>query len=169
MPSVRILALDPGTAFTGWAFLCGVTESREINVQTFGVIRTHKAEDHSVRARIDDIGELVRQLHTRLKPNYMVIEDFTEQGKLVGKTYKEMSWLTEHLRMLGRELKVPTDTVENGYWKKVLMKAQRVNKTQVQHYVTHNLKEAAELLKGQPTHVWDAVAIGLYKFKLLIA
>jgi Holliday junction resolvasome RuvABC endonuclease subunit len=121
-----------------------------------------------VRDRIDEIGNDFRTLVAEHQPDYIAIEDFTEQGKFVGKTYKEMAWLTEHFRLVGRELGLEVDVYENGYWKKELTGAMRLNKAQVQHYVSTRIPQARKELAKQPDHVWDAVAIGLCKFHLLL-
>lgn len=161
---VRIIGVDAGTANTGWCHLVGDMKSRKIYLQAFGMLTTSK-EDGDVRARIDMLGYALRN---RIKDNgatHLAVEDFTEQGKIVGKTYKEMSWLTEHFRMVGREMGVETDIYPNAYWKKVLLKAPHASKVQVEHYVRMHLAEAHSL--KVPNHVWDSIAVGLCKFKLL--
>lgn len=168
---VRILSFDPGTAETGFSQLhnAGVGD-RELILYDYGMIRTKKVAGGSseVRERIDFIGNEFRRLVKENNPTHIAVEDFTEQGKFVGKTYKEMAWLTEHFRMVGRELGLEVSVYENGYWKKVLTGAMRLNKTQVQHYVSTRLPQARKLLAKQPIHVWDAVAIGLCKYDLLL-
>lgn len=166
MSDVRIIGLDPGTANTGYSFLIGNTDTRKIMLDGYGLLKTDKT-DGEVRDRIDMLGDGLRKLVVQSKPTHIALEDFTEQGKLVGKTYKEMSWLTEHFRMVGRELGVETAVYENEYWKRTLLKAGRANKEQVQHYVSHRLPESRVLLARQPNHVWDSVAIGLCTFDLL--
>jgi Holliday junction resolvasome RuvABC endonuclease subunit len=162
----RILAFDPGTENCGYASI--LYEGKTVGMtRHFGVIRTSKA-DGDVRQRIDIIGGNMRQLISVIKPEHVVIEDFTEQGKAVGKTYKEMAWLTEHLRMVGRSMGYEVTVYENGEWKKLALGVMRANKEQVKHYVKHTLPEAEELLKRQPTHVWDSVGIGLAKYQTLI-
>lgn len=166
---VRILGLDPGTANTGYSHLIGNVESREINIHSFGLLKTTKVNGGAkeVRERVDTLGAGLRKLIAEYRPTHLAIEDFTEQGKLVGKTYKEMSWLVEHFRMVGRELGLSVAVYENAEWKRTLLKAGHANKAQVQHYVTHRLSEARELLHKQPDHVWDSVAIGLCTFASL--
>lgn len=172
--NATFLSFDPGTENTGYAILEAsippiLTPTPKIILRDCGLIRTKKVTGGSseVRERIDRIGGNVRDLIADANPDYLCIEDFTEQGKLVGKTYKEMSWLTEHLRMIGYETGIETAIYENGEWKYELTGARRLTKQQVQHYITHKLPEALPLLKGLPDHVWDAVAIGLAGIKRL--
>ncbi len=106
----------------------------------------------------------MRELANTLDPTHIVIEDFTEQGKLVGKTYKEMSWLIEHMRLVSRELGHEATIYENAEWKKIAVGASRLNKTQVKHFVAHRVANAGVLLKGRPTHIWDSVGIGYAKY-----
>jgi Holliday junction resolvasome RuvABC endonuclease subunit len=128
---------------------------------------TTKKSFGSVRERIDHIGNRVKELIEVVHPTHIAIEDFTEQGKFVGTTYKEMAWLTEHFRMIGREVGIEVTLYENGVWKKKLMGASRVNKNQVQHFISHALPNSADHLKGRPDHVWDSVGVGLCKWKEL--
>ena len=167
---VRILSFDPGTASTGYSLLDGHTGTKFLQLSQWGMIRTKKVAGGSseVRERIDAIGNEFREMVSEYKPTHVAVEDFTEQGKFVGKTYKEMAWLTEHFRMVGRELGLEVAVYENGYWKKVLTGAMRLNKTQVQHYISTRLPQARELLEKQPSHVWDSVGIGLCRFDLLL-
>jgi Holliday junction resolvasome RuvABC endonuclease subunit len=166
MAQISIIGLDPGTAHTGYSCLLGDLSSGCITLEGFGMLKTKKA-DGEVRERIDTLGDGLRKLAGEFGASHIALEDFTEQGKLVGKTYKEMSWLTEHFRMVGRELGAVTEVYENGYWKKVLLKAARANKAQVEHYVRHRLPESGALLNKAPNHVWDSVAIGICMFHLL--
>lgn len=94
----------------------------------------------------------------------MAMEDFIEQGKYVGKTYKEMAFLIEHIRMVCRQKGYEITIYENGEWKNRTLKAARANKAQVIHYVSNKLPNTRELLKKCPDHVWDSVGIGLCKF-----
>lgn len=161
----RILAFDPGTANCGYG--CIEYEGEKLRLgDYFGTLKT-KIEDGSVRERIDLLGERMQNLINLVKPDYLVIEDFTEQGKIVGTTYKEMAWLTEHMRMVGRKLDYEVTIYENGEWKKIALGAMRANKDQVKHYVKHQLPETETLLKKQATHVWDSVGIALAKRKEL--
>lgn len=166
--NIRILSLDTGTANTAYAFLIG--DLKAINLHTFGMVKTTKKENGievPVRERIDRIGSRLISITEMLNPTHVAFEDFTEQGKFIGKTYKEMAWLTEHLRMLFKELGHEPSIFENGYWKKQLMGAMRVNKHQVQHYVSHRLPKTKVLLANQPDHVWDSIGVGLCQYKLL--
>lgn len=166
MELVRILSFDPGTADTGWSLIEGVLRKEVKLTQHFGVLKT-SMEDGDVRTRIDMLGEEMRGLVVRLDPTHIVIEDFTEQGKLVGKTYKEMSWLTEHMRLTGRELGHEVTIYENQEWKKIAVGASRLSKDQVKHFVAHRVANAGALLKGRPTHIWDSVGIGYAKYNEL--
>jgi Holliday junction resolvasome RuvABC endonuclease subunit len=168
---VRILSFDPGTASTGYAVLHGNTIPKTTeDLFAFGMIRTRKVKGGSseVRERIDEIGQRLRQLVTEYRPTHIAVEDFTEQGKIVGKTYKEMAWLTEHFRLVGRELGIATAVYENGFWKRELTGAMRLNKAQVQHYVSHRLPKTVKQLAKQPDHVWDSVGVGLCCWNLLL-
>jgi len=166
METVRILSFDMGTANTACSMIVGNLKYNTKGLSGFRMIKTDKSFG-SVRDRIDYIGEEARKVIQQADPTHIAIEDFTEQGKFVGKTYKEMAWLTEHFRILGRELGYEVAIYENGYWKKVTMGAMRVNKQQVQHYVCTQLPEASTMLARQPDHVWDSVGIGLCCWKLL--
>lgn len=159
MELVRILAFDTGTANTAGALLVGNLKHGTVDFGGFRMITTKK-EFGSVRERIDFIGNEVRELIRQSEPTHMAFEDFTEQGKFVGKTYKEMAWITEHFRLIGREMGLPTSIYENGAWKKRTLKAMRASKEQVQHYLTHKLPGIGSKLAKQPNHVWDAVGIG---------
>lgn len=165
---VRILAFDTGTANTGWALLIGDVSAKQVRLSDFGMIKTKKTDEHTVRERIDFIGAEVSKLIQELRPTHMAIEDFTEQGKFVGKTYKEMAWLTEHFRIVARNEGLPLSIYENGEWKKHTLKAARANKEQAKHYISHKLPETRELLAKAPTHVWDSVGIGYCQWLLLL-
>lgn len=163
---VRILGFDPGTANTGYGCIEG--NSSEVKMtKHYGLLNTKK-EDGEVRERIDTLGVMVRELVEIIKPTHIAIEDFTEQGKLVGKTYKEMAWLTEHLRMTTRELGYEVAIYENGEWKKQTMGVMRANKVQVQHFISHKIPGAKEALRKQKDHVWDSVGIAYCKYTNLI-
>lgn len=169
---VTILGFDPGTANMGYSTLKGLikvpVQTSEVTLgSSFGILKTSKWQDKvevPVRDRIDHLGLLARELIENIRPDYIAIEDFVEQGKLVGKTYKEMAFLIEHLRLLGKELKIDTSIYENKDWKKKTLKSSGVNKLQIQHYVMRKLPETAVMLGNQPDHVWDSVAIGLCKW-----
>lgn len=165
MTVLRILSFDPGTAETGWSLVEG-TEKELRLTEHFGVVKTSK-EDGDVRFRIDRIGHEMRRLIEELAPTHVVIEDFTEQGKRVGTTYKEMSWLIEHMRMVGREMDHVVTIYENAEWKQLAVGASRLNKDQVKHFVAHRVADAGVYLKGRPTHIWDSVGIGYAKYKQL--
>ncbi len=159
MPKVRILSLDPGTQNTGYILLEGDLLSKEIAVEAFGVLKT-KVTDGDIRKRIDTLGNGVRKLISTFEPDYLVFEDFVEQGKMVGKTYKEMAFLIEHYRLIGRETGIPTEIYSNAYWKKHTLGVSGTNKAQVEHYVSRKIPETKRLLNKAPSHVWDATAIG---------
>lgn len=164
MSIITILAFDPGTANMGYSVLVGDTSTKTIVLsEVFGTLHTKKREgeaDIPIRDRIDKLGINVRGLIYKVNPSHVAMEDFVEQGKLVGKTYKEMAYLTEHMRILTTELGVPAHIYANGEWKKLTMNAMRANKKQVQHYVAHKLPETARMLVKQPDHVWDSIGIG---------
>ena len=162
MTFVRILSFDPGTADTGWSLVEGTEKDIRLT-EHFGVIKTSK-DDGDVRTRIDRIGHVMRTLIEELEPTHVVIEDFTEQGKRVGTTYKEMSWLIEHMRMVGREAGHDITIYENAEWKQLAVGAGRLNKDQVKHFVAHRVAGAGTYLKGRPTHIWDSVGIGYARF-----
>ena len=168
---IRILALDTGTANTGWSLLQCDLATSTVRIIEFGLIRTEKWEkdgtEANIRDRIDEIGGLYTLLINRLKPDYIAIEDFIEQGKFVGKTYKEMAFLTEHLRVVGKSNGYDVIIFENGFWKKTIMKATRANKQQVQHFITHAIPESATLLRKAKDHVWDSVGVGYCLYTLL--
>lgn len=168
MEKVRILGFDPGTANTGYALLQGDIPSKVVELTNhFGVLRTKK-EDGDIRSRIDQLGSDMKKLIAQLQPAHVVIEDFVEQGKLVGKTYKEMAFLIEHMRLAGREMGYEVTIYENGEWKKIAIGAYRLNKEQVKHFVAHNVKNAKEFLGSRTaTHVWDSVGIAYAKYKQL--
>lgn len=165
---VRILAFDPGTASTGYGCIQGNIRTLEAKVITdfCGVIKT-SITDGDVRKRIDDIGKEFKLLIEMTKPSHVVIEDFTEQGKQTGKTYKEMSWLIEHLRMAGREVGHEITIYENAEWKRIATGSKGLNKDQVKHFVSHKLKGTEGFKKRTATHVWDACGIAYAKLKEL--
>lgn len=171
MQDIRILALDPGTANMGYAVLEGIPIAKKLNtpprIVDFGVLKTKKT-DGTIRERLDVLGYTVQDLLRKVTPDYFVFEDFVEQGKFVGKTYKEMAFLIEHLRLVGRGEGIPVTIYENAEWKKKTLKSAGVNKEQVQHYVSHKLPESILLLRKQPDHVWDSVAIGYCKWLELV-
>lgn len=168
---VRIVGVDPGTANTGYSLLSGNTAPRTgyAHLTDYGVWRTKKDEAWDVRDRIDYISNQLQAFITATKATHLAIEDFTEQGKLVGKTYKEMSWIVENFRGVGRTLGLPTAVYANAEWKKILLRARQANKHQVMHYVGINVLGAAQHLVGQPDHVWDSAAVGYCMFKQLKA
>lgn len=167
MTKVSILGVDPGTANTGYSLLVGNLQEQNVQLHDFGMWKTKKSEDFSVRDRIDYLAAQYTGFIKSGEVTHIAIEDFTEQGKLVGKTYKEMSWLVEHLRIAGRTLGIPTYVYENAEWKRILLRARQANKNQVMHYVRIHVPGAADRLPGQPNHVWDSVAIGYCLFKQL--
>lgn len=168
MDKVRILAFDPGTQNTGYAVLNGSLKTGKAELtKHFGVLKTTK-HDGEIRERIDILGAGMKNLIDKLEPTHVAIEDFVEQGKFVGKTYKEMAFLIEHMRMAGRERGYEVSIYENGAWKKQTMRATRVNKTQVQHFISHKLPNAKKILNKQPDHVWDSVGIAYCEFLLLM-
>lgn len=167
MKEISILAVDPGTANLGYVVLRGNLATKAVFIACFGVLKTQKV-DGSIRERLDLLGGQVKDIIAKEKPAYFVMEDFIEQGKRVGKTYKEMAFLTEHLRLVGSMCSVPTTIYTNARWKKLTLKSSGVNKLQVQHYVSHKLIGSAALLGKAPSHVWDSVAIGYCKWLELI-
>jgi Holliday junction resolvasome RuvABC endonuclease subunit len=183
--NIKILGFDPGTANMGYAVVNGIlreplqaSEAKFGN--SFGVLATSKWSDMKaggaktdrveipVRDRIDSLGRMIKGLVREVRPDYIAVEDFVEQGKRVGKTYKEMAFLIEHMRLLGRELEIDTRIYTNSYWKQRTLKTAHATKLQVQHYVAHKLPETAMVLCNQPDHVWDSTAIGLCLWHELI-
>lgn len=163
---VKILAFDPGTANCGFGCLEGdETDVRATRV--FGVIRTKKA-DGDVRKRIDIIGERAKSLISDVNPTHIVIEDYTEQGIRSGKNYKELAWLTEHLRLVARGMGYEPTIYENRAWKKIALGVGHTNKQQVKHYVRHAIPNIELLLNRAPDHVWDAFGMALAKRKELL-
>lgn len=164
MAIITILSFDPGTANLGYSLLRGDTDASTIQItDTLGVLNTSKYENGvelHIRERIDHLGLNITHLVEKVKPSCISMEDFVEQGRFVGKTYRDMAYLTEHLRMLTRDLGTPATIYPNGYWKKQTLGIMRASKKQVQHYISHKLPEAATLLAKQPDHVWDSVGIG---------
>jgi Holliday junction resolvasome RuvABC endonuclease subunit len=161
---VRILGYDPGTAFTGYALVGGsIGKSVEL-LPDFGVIKTTKA-DGDVRTRIDMIGNQVRDHIQELRPTHVAIEDFVEQGVDAGTTYKDMATLIEHLRMVCRYNGIEATIYPNAEWKKIAVGTKGLNKKQIQHFVSHRLPKASELLTGRTaTHVWDSAGIAYAKY-----
>lgn len=163
-----ILAFDPGTANMGYAVLEGDKSTSKIYITpTIGVLTTAKranGKEIAIRDRIDHLSISIQQLVEKVNPTDIVMEDFVEQGKFVGKTYKEMAFLTEHMRLLSKQLGRPATIYANGYWKKQTLGIMRASKIQVQHYISRRLPEAATVLKKQPDHVWDAAGIGYCKW-----
>jgi Holliday junction resolvasome RuvABC endonuclease subunit len=160
---LTILGIDPGTANTGYAIIQGDTHTGKASLGSFGVWQTTKASGLTVRDRIDSLADQYADL-IRISGVQMVsVEDFTEQGRRVGKTYKDMAWLVENLRITGRTLGVPVYIYKNAEWKRIIMHAGQATKRQVQHFVSHNIA-GAERLRGFPDHVWDAAAIGYCLF-----
>ena len=161
--TVTILSFDPGTANLGYAAIVGNAQTSEVRVGNyFGVFKTNKWLDGSevaVRERIDALGTDVSTLIKDVKPTFIAMEDFVEQGKRVGKTYKEMSYLTEHLRLVCRSLGYEVVIYANGIWKRKTLKATNASKIQVQHYIKHTVQDTEKILKS-PDHVWDSVGIG---------
>lgn len=155
MENRRILGIDPGTANTGYAVLeCGTDPPTLI---AYGMIRT-TPKDGTVRERIDFIGQEIEKVIAEYQPDIFAIEDFTEQGTHAGKQYKEMAWLTEHFRMLGRQLGFEVLIFKNAEWKKKTLGIGRATKKQVMHFVNRNIR-GAQLLKGKPDHVWDSAGV----------
>jgi len=160
---VTILAFDPGTANLGYATLYCDSRTSEARIgEYYGVFRTSKLNNGTevlIRDRIDALGASIRVLIRDVKPDFIAMEDFVEQGKFVGKTYKEMSYLTEHLRLVCREMGYEVTIYPNGIWKKKTLNATNASKLQVQHYIRCKVL-GVECLQKQPDHVWDSVGIG---------
>ena len=160
---VKILAFDPGTANLGYAPLYCNTATSEARIREYyGVFKTSKRtrteEEVSIRERIDALGNNVSALIRAVNPDFIAMEDFVEQGKFVGKIYKEMSYLTEHLRLVCRKMGYEVTIYPNGVWKKKTLNATNASKLQVQHYINRKVL-GAELLLKEPDHVWDSVGI----------
>ena len=161
--TVTILAFDPGTANLGYALLSCDLRTSEVRIgEYYGVFRTSKMNNGTevpIRERIDTLGAQVRLLIRSINPSFVAMEDFVEQGKFVGKTYKEMSYLTEHLRLVCRDMGYEVTIYPNGIWKKKTLNATNASKLQVQHYIRCKVL-GVECLQRQPDHVWDSVGIG---------
>ena len=157
-----ILAADPGTANLGYAVLAGSLSAKMPTVVTCGVLKSAPI-DGDLRKRLDLLGAEVVGLVTEWQPGFFVMEDFVDQGKYVGSTYRDMIALTEHLRVVVG-MHVPVTIYPNKHWKLHTLKCVGVNKQQVQHYVSHKLPEAERVLRGKPSHIFDSVCIGLCKW-----
>lgn len=162
MQRIRVLGIDPGTQNTGYAFVDQTLKGKEI--PSYGLIKTTKA-DGEVRERIELIGQKMSAIITTYTPDIIAVEDFTEQGKKTGKCYKEMSWLVEHLRMIGKYAGTEVVIYKNAEWKRYTLGIRHANKKQVMHYVGRMVPKAQELLKGKPDHIWDSVGIALCALK----
>lgn len=170
MAQCVITGFDIGTQNTGYGVLIGDTKTKKVRIHSFGMIRTGK-KDGDVRRRIDLIGGQVEQVLKSLNATHIAVEDFTSQGnraKRSGKTSQDMSFLVEHIRMLGRMLGYEVDIYPNAYWKKRTLGISGASKQQVIHYVSWKLPEAKEMLKKQPDHVWDGVGIAYCKWLELV-
>lgn len=158
-----ILSFDPGTANLGYSLLsCNPKTSEARITEHFGVFKTNKwdgEEEIPIRDRIDTLGTSVDLLIRSTNPSYIAMEDFVEQGKFVGKTYKEMAYLTEHLRLVCGRLGYDVMIYPNGIWKKKTLNAKNASKLQVQHYIRCKVL-GVEALQKEPDHVWDSVGIG---------
>lgn len=167
MDYVKILGIDPGTASTGIGLIDGNIRTCEAFVvpDWCKTIKT-SIEDGDVRERIDAIGIEIANIVTCTTPDFVVIEDFTEQGKRTGTVYKEMSWLVEHLRMTCRHL-ADTTIYENAEWKKLATGSKGLNKEQVKHFVANKISGTEAFKKRTPSHVWDACGMAYAKLKQL--
>lgn len=167
MEKVRILAFDPGTANMGYAVLEGNIKENWLRLEGGGVIGTTKAHG-DIRERVDRLGELVVGNIEAAKPSHIVIEDFIEQGVKSGTTYRDMSILIEHMRMLCRFEGFEATIYTNAEWKVLASGVRGLNKKQVQHLVKHNIEGTERLGDRQiDTHIWDCAGIGYAKFKEL--
>lgn len=168
MEKVRILSFDPGTANLGYAIIEGNMATGEARLTAhWGVLKTAKT-DGDIRVRADILGASVKRLITCFKVDYIAIEDYTEQGVKSGKTYKDMSILIEHMRMVCRNEGFEASIYTNAEWKKIAVGTAGLNKPQIQHFVRHKV-QGTEVLgsRASDTHVWDAVGIGYAKFRQL--
>lgn len=156
---INILGIDTGTQNTGCIILQGDLTTKTVRLLDWKMIRTTK-KDGTVRERIDRITDKIALYVKENSIDYIVLEDFTEQGIRTGTTHKEMAWLTEAIRSLGAKLNIPTFVFENKDWKKKTLGIYRANKKQVKHYIHWKLPESKHLLKKCPNHVFDAAGIG---------
>lgn len=165
LAKVRILGFDPGTANMGWAVIETTTDASEVRATSlFGVMKT-TMDDGDFRMRIDKLGELIKKLVYALEPDYIAIEDFTEQGVNSGKVYKEMATLIEHMRMAFRGMGLEAVIYTNSEWKKITTGSKGLNKEQVKHFVSHNVPFAKEFYRSNAaTHVWDACGIAYARY-----
>jgi Holliday junction resolvasome RuvABC endonuclease subunit len=162
---VRILAFDPGTANMGYAIIEGNMSTGIARLTAHhGVLKTSK-KDGDIRTRADILGNEVKRLIQCFKPDYVVIEDYTEQGVKSGTTYKDMSILIENMRGVCTTMKRVPDIWTNAFWKKLATGSSGLKKHQIQHFVQHKVK-GTELLgsRASDTHVWDAAGIAYAKF-----
>lgn len=168
MEKVRILSFDPGTANMGYGVIEGNTITKVVELTShYGVLKTTKA-DGDIRARVDKLGRKIALLLEALEVHYVVIEDYTEQGVRSGTTYKDMSILIEHMRMVCRAHGFEASIYTNSEWKRIAMGRGGLNKRQIQHFVKHTVKGVEKLgSRAVDTHVWDVVGIGYAKFRQL--
>lgn len=168
MEKVRILAFDPGTANLGYAVIEGNMKTGEVRLLPFyGVLKTSKS-DGDIRTRADILGVAVRHKIEGYNPDFIVIEDYTEQGVKSGTTYKDMSILIENMRVTCIGMAQVPDIWTNAHWKKLATGSSGLKKHQVQHFVKHKVR-GTEVLgsRASDTHVWDAVGIAYAKFSQL--
>jgi len=167
MERVRILAFDPGTASTGWGIYEGNISSGELRFIDGGVIESSKVVG-DIRKRVDRIGGSVKMLIQALAPTHVTIEDYTEQGVASGTTYKDMSILIEHMRMICRIEGYEASIRTNAEWKRIAVGTGGLNKTQIQHFVKHHVK-GIEVLgsRKKDTHIWDTAGIAYAEFTML--
>lgn len=167
MEKVRILSFDPGTANTGWGIYEGNMVTKELHLtRHYGVFGTSK-KDGDIRTRADIMAIQLRKL-LNFDVDYVVIEDYTEQGVKSGKTYKDMSILIENMRMTCLNHHYIPTIWTNAEWKKLATGSSGLNKKQVQHFVRHKVKGTEVLGSRQvDVHVWDTAGIAYAKFMQL--
>lgn len=169
MSNVLIMGIDPGTENTGYGLILGDIRTKNVYVHDYGMIKKTTGE---IRERIDAIGTQLVALLEKHHPHYIIIEDFSSQGKRAkntGKVSQDMSFLVEHLRMIGKMNGYPMEIIANDAWKKKTLGARSANKKQVQHYIQWKIPETVEKLKRQPSHVWDAIGIAYSKWTEIIS
>ncbi len=154
---MKILGIDPGLAFSGWAII------EDKKIVSYGTIKTKKWKDkaktgeYTARERIDLISENISQIVFKFKPEAVALEDFVYFGN-VGKVSSNMSALIENLRVKFKDKNIPIKIYTSGQWKKILLRNYRANKKQVEHYIKRTVKINFNDKGG---HVYDAIGIAL--------
>ncbi len=149
---IRVLAIDPGTAATGYGVLQGTREETE--VLGFGCIRpgARSAPEEKLRDIYRAVAELIRQ-H---RPGLIALEDVFYH-KNIRSTLK-LGEVRGICLLAAAEALLPVETYSPRTVKKAVVGHGAADKTQVQTMVTAllGLKEAPE-----PLDASDALALAL--------